>query len=116
MNVAINGIEDNNIHGSEEMETVELYHSKFNSCFREVLEKTEARLGMIAKIIGYEQDMSASRKKVCASLEPMNWLSVEDKLIAASSITSRGKNLDLFFNVPDEDKENLVNVILAGRI
>ncbi|KAL3524941.1 hypothetical protein ACH5RR_013313 [Cinchona calisaya] len=79
-------------------------------------EKIEAILEMIAKRIGYEEDMSASRKKVYASLDSMSWLSVEDKLIAASSITSIDKNLDLFFSIPDNEKEKMVNMILNGRI
>ncbi|KAL3516527.1 hypothetical protein ACH5RR_023429 [Cinchona calisaya] len=35
-------------------------------------EKIEARLGTTAESIGYEQDMSAFRKKDYSSLEPMN--------------------------------------------
>ncbi|KAL3537563.1 hypothetical protein ACH5RR_000929 [Cinchona calisaya] len=145
----IDGAEDNNIDGFEEMDSVPDSQNcivpsfskhvkdgnKVNgkkrklgsdyennglivvaNALRKIIEKTEARLGMIAERIGYEQDLLAFRKKVYASLEPMNWLSLEDKLIDASSITSTDKNLDLFFSVSDEDKEKMLNMILGERI
>ncbi|KAL3500108.1 hypothetical protein ACH5RR_039201 [Cinchona calisaya] len=123
MNDAVNtigkekiGEEDNNIDGFEEINTVPDYKIML---FQPVQipvsmsimgkKKTEARLGMIAERIGYEHDIRES-------LNPMTWLSVEDKLIATIWITKTNKNLDLFFSIPDEDKLQTVDMILAGRI
>ncbi|KAL3507786.1 hypothetical protein ACH5RR_033168 [Cinchona calisaya] len=91
-------------------------HVEAANALEKFTEKIEARLGKTTERIGYEHYISASRKKVYASLDPMIWLSKENKLIAASWITTNDKNVDLFFSVLDEDRQEMVNTILAGRI
>ncbi|KAL3520830.1 hypothetical protein ACH5RR_018979 [Cinchona calisaya] len=56
-------------------------HAEVADALRNFTEKTEARLGMIDERIGYEHDMRESKQKVYASLNPMTWLFVEDKLL-----------------------------------
>ncbi|KAK6123392.1 hypothetical protein DH2020_042868 [Rehmannia glutinosa] len=69
--------------------------------------KTEERLGEIAKRIGFEQDASSSRKSIFDALDTMGFLSVEEKLVVATQLGNKTKELDIFFSLSDENKATM---------
>ncbi|KAK6123357.1 hypothetical protein DH2020_042895 [Rehmannia glutinosa] len=69
--------------------------------------KTEEKLGEIAKRIGFKQDASSSRKAIFDALDTMGFLSVEEKLIVATQLGNKTKELDIFFSLSDENKATM---------
>ncbi|KAH6793828.1 hypothetical protein C2S52_004305 [Perilla frutescens var. hirtella] len=79
-------------------------------------EKTDSRLGELAKRIGFEHDASMSRKKVFEVLGTMNQLSDEQQIYMAKYLCNNTKDLDLFFSLPDEKQVVMVRMIISGKI
>ncbi|CAA0829278.1 Unknown protein [Striga hermonthica] len=78
-------------------------------------DKLDARFEDIARRIGYEYDVSTARRQVYAELGKIPGISVKDKLTVARFLVNNTGDLDLFFSLPDEDKVEMVRLILTGE-
>ncbi|XP_012844715.1 PREDICTED: uncharacterized protein LOC105964755 [Erythranthe guttata] len=78
-------------------------------------DKADDKLGRIVNKIGFEFDVSESRKKVFDALNPFEFLSGENKLHVTKVICESTKNMDIFFSVNEDHKAIMVNMILNGR-
>ncbi|PIN10930.1 hypothetical protein CDL12_16475 [Handroanthus impetiginosus] len=79
-----------------------------------VCEKTDARLGDIARRIGHEFDVSQKREEVYAAIGKVGGLNLQEKLQVSKFLVKNTEELELFFSLPDEAKEKFVHMILAG--
>ncbi|KAG8390827.1 hypothetical protein BUALT_Bualt01G0124000 [Buddleja alternifolia] len=78
-------------------------------------DKLDARFDDIAKRIGFEYDVSNARKEVYGALGRIPGLLVREKLTVAKFLVNKTADLDLFFSLPDKDRAEMVNMILAGQ-
>ncbi|KAK6164105.1 hypothetical protein DH2020_000969 [Rehmannia glutinosa] len=80
------------------------YHVNLVNCrIITFCQSTDARLGDIAKRIGYEYDISFARKEVFGVVENMQRLSPRDKpaSVLESLLVKNTEDLELFFILPD---------------
>lgn len=78
-------------------------------------DKLDARFEDIAKRIGFEYDISNARRELYAELGRLPGLQVRDKLTVAKFLVNKTGDLDLFFSLPEEDRVEMVKMILAGE-
>ncbi|KAG8377356.1 hypothetical protein BUALT_Bualt08G0024600 [Buddleja alternifolia] len=78
-------------------------------------ENTDAKLGDIAKRIGFEHDASMWRKSVFEELSGINQLDMESKIYVAKLLVNNTKDLDLFFSLPVDGKTTMLKMMLDGR-
>ncbi|KAL8533335.1 hypothetical protein ACS0TY_009650 [Phlomoides rotata] len=78
-------------------------------------DKLDARFEDISRRIGYEYDVSHARKEVYAALSRIPGLQVRDKLTVAKFLVNKTGDLDLFFSLPEQDRAEMVNMILKGE-
>ncbi|KAK6137430.1 hypothetical protein DH2020_028853 [Rehmannia glutinosa] len=83
---------------------------------RTFCQSTDARLGDIAKRIGYEYDVSIARKEVFGVVGNMQGLSLRDKLLVSKLLVKNTEDLELFFSLPDEAKAEFVRMKLSGSL
>ncbi|KAL8523538.1 hypothetical protein ACS0TY_013486 [Phlomoides rotata] len=74
------------------------------------------RLGEIAQRIGYDQDMSTARKTIYSSVSKMDTLTRQEKLRVTALIARHAEDIDVFFSLPDDDREEWVRMLLNGDI
>ncbi|KAK6153770.1 hypothetical protein DH2020_013409 [Rehmannia glutinosa] len=79
-------------------------------------QSTDARLGDIAKRIGYEYDISFARKKVFRVVGNMQGLSLYDKLLVLKLLVKNTEDLELFFKLPDEARAEFARMKLSGSL
>ncbi|KAK6150734.1 hypothetical protein DH2020_015666 [Rehmannia glutinosa] len=79
-------------------------------------QSTEARLGDIAKRIGYEYDISFARKEVFGVVGNMQGLSLRDKLLVSKLLVKNTEDLELFFSLPDEARVEFARMKLSGSL
>ncbi|PIN21579.1 hypothetical protein CDL12_05719 [Handroanthus impetiginosus] len=77
-------------------------------------EKTDARLGDIARRNGHEFDISQKREEVYTAVGKVEGLNLQEKLQVSKFLVKNTKELELFFSLPDEAKEEFVRMISAG--
>ncbi|KAL7094413.1 hypothetical protein ACP275_11G102400 [Erythranthe tilingii] len=77
-------------------------------------EKMEAQMGELVSRMGFEKDVSTARKQVFDALQIMEDLTFEQRLKVTSRICDNSKNLDIFFCLTDENKANMVQLIIEG--
>ncbi|KAH6801342.1 hypothetical protein C2S52_001806 [Perilla frutescens var. hirtella] len=82
---------------SKKRKVVDSIDDRFIDLMTTFCEKTDSRLGELAKRIGFEHDASMSRKKVFEVLGTMNQLSDEQQIYVAKYLCNNTKDLDLFF-------------------
>ncbi|XP_012850069.1 PREDICTED: uncharacterized protein LOC105969838 [Erythranthe guttata] len=80
-----------------------------------LFDKADQKLGRLVKRVGFNFDVSESRKKVFDALSSFEYLTGEDKLHVTKVLCETGKDMDIFFSVNDEHKELMVAMILQGR-
>ncbi|GER28907.1 disease resistance protein [Striga asiatica] len=78
-------------------------------------DKLDARFEDIARRIGYEYDVSTARRQVYAELGKIPGISVKEKLTVAKFLVNNTGDLDLFISLPDEDKAEMVRLMLTGE-
>lgn len=78
-------------------------------------DKLDARFEDIARRIGFEYDISNARRELYAELGRLPGLQVRDKLTVAKFLVNKTGDLDLFFSLPEEDRVEMVKMILAGE-
>ncbi|PIN19718.1 hypothetical protein CDL12_07602 [Handroanthus impetiginosus] len=76
---------------------------KFFEMMNNFCDRTKSRLGDIAKRIGYEYDVSEVRKAVYEAVGGL-----PDHLV------NNGKDMDLFFSLPNEAQAEMVRMMLNG--
>ncbi|PIN22637.1 hypothetical protein CDL12_04655 [Handroanthus impetiginosus] len=77
-------------------------------------EKTDTRLGNIARRIGHKFDISQKHKEVCTTVGKVEGLNLQEKLQVSKFLIKNTKELELFFSLPDEAKGEFACMILAG--
>ncbi|KAH6761949.1 hypothetical protein C2S52_019382 [Perilla frutescens var. hirtella] len=78
-------------------------------------DRLDARFEDIARRIGFEHDVSNARREVYGALGRVPGLQVRDKLTVAKFLVNKTEDMDLFFSLPEEDRVEMVNMILAGQ-
>ncbi|KAK6124530.1 hypothetical protein DH2020_041739 [Rehmannia glutinosa] len=79
-------------------------------------QSTDARLGDIAKRIGYEYDISLARKEAFGVVGNIQGLSLHDKLLISKLFVKNTEDLELFFSLPDEARTEFARMKLAGNL
>ncbi|KAK6127880.1 hypothetical protein DH2020_038388 [Rehmannia glutinosa] len=82
-------------------------------------QSTDARLGDIAKRIGYdmfEYDISFARNEVFGVVRNMQGLSLRDKLLVSKLLVKNTEDLELFFSLPDEARAEFARMKLSGSL
>ncbi|PIN23479.1 hypothetical protein CDL12_03796 [Handroanthus impetiginosus] len=74
--------------------------------------ESESGLGDIAKRIGYEYDVSEARKAVYETLGGLPDLTMTQKIWVAKRLVNNGKDMDLFFSLPNEARAEMVRMML----
>ena len=87
---------------------------KFFEMMNNFCDRTESRLGDIAKRIGYEYDVSEARKAVYKALGGLPELTMTQKIWVAKRLVNNGKDMDLFFSLPNEARAEMVRMMLDG--
>ncbi|KAK6120434.1 hypothetical protein DH2020_045828 [Rehmannia glutinosa] len=77
---------------------------------------TDARLGDIAKRIGFEYDISMARKEVFGMVCKIEGLSLQEKLLVSKLLVKNTEDLELFFSLPTEAKAEFVRMKLVGNL
>ncbi|KAH6769918.1 hypothetical protein C2S52_014721 [Perilla frutescens var. hirtella] len=77
---------------------------------------TKARLGDIARRIGYEQGVSAARKEVFEAMGKIGGLTLQEKLVASKMLVKNTEDLELFSSLPEDARVEFVRMMLAGRL
>ncbi|KAG8383516.1 hypothetical protein BUALT_Bualt04G0021600 [Buddleja alternifolia] len=106
---------DSNASGSKssrKRKSIDASDDAFIELMKAFCDKTDSRLGEIAKRIGFEHEASKSRKVVFEALGNMNNLDEEDKIMVSKFLVSDIKNLDFFFSLPDGSRATMVKMIL----
>ncbi|GAB2270248.1 hypothetical protein Dimus_005153 [Dionaea muscipula] len=90
--------------------------TKMSSTFRDAFQDINKIIADIAQRVGYQQDLSNTRKQVHVALKSLP-LTMHDRLKATSLIVKNPQHVDLFFSLC-EDNEMLVwvNMLLEGFI
>ncbi|PIN25060.1 hypothetical protein CDL12_02195 [Handroanthus impetiginosus] len=73
---------------------------KFFDMMHSFCDRTKSRLGEIAKRIGYEYDASEARKAV-------------QKIWVEKQLVNNGKDMDLFFSLPNDARAEMVRMMLS---
>ncbi|KAL0454870.1 UNVERIFIED_CONTAM: hypothetical protein Slati_0826200 [Sesamum latifolium] len=76
--------------------------------------QADMRLEMMSKRMGFEFDASEARKKVYEAISGLGGLQMREKLFVAKKLVSDTKSLDLFFSLPDDEKAELIRMMLDG--
>ena len=84
--------------------------------FGSFFEDTKGKMADVAQRIGFDHDMATERRKVNGELTQLLTLSKNERLKAASMIVNHPHRVDLFFSLPDDEKEDWVRLLLAGEI
>ncbi|KAK4413864.1 hypothetical protein Salat_2799200 [Sesamum alatum] len=80
------------------------------------VDRTDLRLEMMSKRMGFEFDASEARKKVYEAICKVGPLKVREKLFIAKKLVSDTKSLDLFFSLPDDEKAEFIHMMLDGSV
>jgi len=92
----------------------------FDKNFTEMLDsfcgQVDSHMDKIVNHIGAEQDLSNARKEVYEVLSKLPTLSRWDRLIVTTRFVKNHENMDMFFTLPSEDREEWVKLILDGVI
>lgn len=75
-------------------------------------EETKSGLCDLTKKMGVDYDLQTQRKSVYEALGGVGRLSVAEKVHVAKLLVNNIKELDLFFSLPDEAKEEMVRQLL----
>ncbi|PIN10557.1 hypothetical protein CDL12_16850 [Handroanthus impetiginosus] len=75
-------------------------------------QESESCLGDIAKRIGYEYDVSEARKTVYETLGGLPDLTMTQKIWVAKRLVNNGKDMDLFFSLPNEARAEMLRMML----
>ncbi|PIN18428.1 hypothetical protein CDL12_08902 [Handroanthus impetiginosus] len=87
---------------------------KFFDMMHSFCDRTESHLGEIAKKIGYEYDASEARKAVYDALGGLTELTMSQKIWVAKQLVNNGKDMDLFFSLPNDARVEMVRMMLSG--
>ncbi|PIN19207.1 hypothetical protein CDL12_08117 [Handroanthus impetiginosus] len=87
---------------------------KFFEMMNNFCDRTKSRLGDIAKRIGYEYDVSEACKVVYEALGGLPDLTMTQKIWVAKRLVNNGKDMDLFFSLPNEARAEMVQMMLDG--
>ncbi|KAK6115744.1 hypothetical protein DH2020_008013 [Rehmannia glutinosa] len=79
-------------------------------------QNTDARLGDIAKRIGFEYDILMDRKEVFGMVCKIEGLSLQEKLLVLKLFVKNTEDLELFFSLPTEAKAEFARIKLAGNL
>ncbi|KAL8473229.1 hypothetical protein ACS0TY_030165 [Phlomoides rotata] len=60
--------------------------------------------------------MSTARKTIYSSVSKMDTLTRQEKLRATALIARHAEDIDVFFSLPDDDREEWVRMLLNGDI
>ncbi|KAG8387484.1 hypothetical protein BUALT_Bualt02G0026000 [Buddleja alternifolia] len=78
-------------------------------------DKMDERLGDISRRIGFEHDVSLSRKVVYEAIGAVCTLGMEDMILVSQLILNNTENMDLFFSLPNDGRVTMVNMMLEGK-
>ncbi|PIN18452.1 hypothetical protein CDL12_08875 [Handroanthus impetiginosus] len=87
---------------------------KFFDMMHSFCDRTESHVGEIAKRIGYKYDASKARKAVYNALGGLTELTMSQKIWVAKQLVKNGKDMDLFFSLPNDARAEMVRMILSG--
>ncbi|PIN11254.1 hypothetical protein CDL12_16146 [Handroanthus impetiginosus] len=87
---------------------------KFFEMMNNFCDRTESCLGNIVKRIGYEYDVSEARKAVYDALGGLPDLTMTQKIWVAKRLVNNGKDMNLFFSLPNEARAEMVRMMLDG--
>ncbi|PIN01430.1 hypothetical protein CDL12_26062 [Handroanthus impetiginosus] len=88
--------------------------NKFFEMMNNFCDRTESRLSDIAKRIGYEYDVSEARKAIYEALGGLPDHTMIQKSWVAKRLVNNGKDMDLFFSLPNEASAEMVQMMLDG--
>ncbi|PIN24849.1 hypothetical protein CDL12_02430 [Handroanthus impetiginosus] len=87
---------------------------KFFDMMHSFCNRTKSYLGEIAKRIGYEYDTSEARKAVYDALGGLIKLTMSQKIWVVKQLVNNGKDMDLFFSLPNDARAEMVRMMLSG--
>ncbi|KAI3445468.1 hypothetical protein Pfo_002133 [Paulownia fortunei] len=89
---------------------------KFVEIMGKYCNETNQRLGEMAKRKGYEFNAFKKRADVYEALGRLPGLGISQKIYIAKLLVNNSKDLDLFFSLPDEERAEMVRMMLTGQI
>ncbi|KAG8371377.1 hypothetical protein BUALT_Bualt13G0081500 [Buddleja alternifolia] len=89
--------------------------ARFINLMSSFCDKTDNRLGDISRRIGFEHDASISRKAIFEAIGEVTSLDMESMIMVSQLIVKNTKNMDLFFNLPNNGRKTMVKMILEGK-
>ena len=78
--------------------------------------QADARMDKLANRIGHEVDVSNARKKVHEALCNIPNITRRDRLVVTKHLVKNHEEMDMFFSLPTEDRDEFVQMILDGSI